>query len=343
MAKESVDYNKLKAQVDMEACFTALDLQGHFTAQGQNYRGGCLVHDGRAKGTAFSIRIDTGAYKCWCTACDGKTTGKGVIDLTALVLGLDTTAAGVELAKRTNNHDLIKNYKPKEIDQNVIDLDSLVIPHFDDDYSPELQPALGFELDKLDPQHQEVTKLGLGERLLSSLGMGYCTSSNKWLSNKVAFPFVGKKNEILAYVGISRQGESFLYSFPPNDKFNPELDIYNFYDAAQWLKRSSCTNPLIVCEDYMDCFWLFNSGYDCTVVLPTKDLSQEQLYYFVQLYKWVQKGKIIYLSRGDTTSSLRNTFLLSRIFPVSYRNIGGGLHRQPYTALLNLLGSPPAQ
>ena len=342
MAKESVDYNKLKAQVDMEACFTALDLQGHFTAQGQNYRGGCLVHDGRAKSTAFSIRIDTGAYKCWCTACDGKTTGKGVIDLTALVLGLDTTTAGVELAKRTNNHDLIKNYKPTVEEKNVIDLDSFIIPHFEKSYEPEEQPPLGFTLDGLDSTHSTVSALQLSEKLVEALGLGYCTSSNKWLQNTIAFPFIGKTNQILAYIGMSPQGEGYQYSYPPSDKFNPDLDIYNFRDAAYWLKQGRCKN-LIICEDYADCFWLFELGYDCTVVLPTKDLSEQQLYYLVHLQKWVGSSRATYLSKGTTTSTIRNTWLLSRIFPTTTVDVRWGIHAESVTTLQTFLGSPPTQ
>jgi DNA primase len=132
-------------------------------------------------------------------------------------------------------------------------------------------PALSFELSKLDPAHPYLKERGLTEETIATFGLGYCAKGV--LRGQIAIPIHNRDGELVGYAGrfpgTPEKGQG-KYRLPKG--FRKSLEVFNLHRAAQ----SEQDAPLVIVEGFFDCFALYQEGYERVVALMGSSLSDAQ-------------------------------------------------------------------
>jgi len=125
-------------------------------------------------------------------------------------------------------------------------------------HNPAENPPLGFELKHLKREHESLV---WKKETLDYFGLGYCTKG--LLQGRVAIPIHSRFGELLAYAG-DKAGE---YKYPK--EFRKELELYN-------LHRTTGSKTLIVTDEILSVFELYEQGYKNVVSVMGSEISVEQ-------------------------------------------------------------------
>ena len=147
---------------------------------------------------------------------------------------------------------------------------ALSIPETSEETTDDLtvNSPLTFTLKSLEQDHTAIHKLGLKPDTVEHFGIGWC--SKGMLKGRVAVPIHNVKNELVAYTGLPSKTDKG-YKYPPADKFNPKLELYN----VQALARAQ-DQGLIIVQDFVEVWRVWEHGLNA-VALMNQTLSHQQL------------------------------------------------------------------
>ncbi len=135
-------------------------------------------------------------------------------------------------------------------------------------------PPLRFAgLKDLDAGHPFLVRHGFSREAMEELGVGYCRKG--LMKERIAIPIHNARGELVAYAGRStdeRTPPSERYRYP--DGFHREWELYNFHRAVRARKTNGW--GLLVTEDFLDVFRLYEAGYENAVALMGRSVSPRQ-------------------------------------------------------------------
>lgn len=115
MPREWVDFNEIKAAVDIQMVLEHYGVQG-LIKSGYELRGSCPIHKGSARSKNFTVNLQKNAFKCFSSKCNAK---GNVLDLVAAMEGCDVRNAALKLAEwfKVGESHLRSPKQGKDIDQ----------------------------------------------------------------------------------------------------------------------------------------------------------------------------------------------------------------------------------
>lgn len=135
-------------------------------------------------------------------------------------------------------------------------------------------PPLRFSgLQDLDAGHPFLTKRGFSREAMEELGVGYCRKG--LMKERIAIPIHNGRGELVAYVGRAIDDRTPIqerYRYPAG--FHREWELFNFHRAFRARKTNGF--GLLVTEDFLDVFRLYEAGYANAVALMGRSVSPRQ-------------------------------------------------------------------
>ena len=113
-------------------------------------------------------------------------------------------------------------------------------------------------------------KKGFSREAMEELGVGYCRKGI--MKERIAIPIHNPKGELVAYAGRlpdDRTPVGERYKYP--ETFHREWEVYNAHRAVRALKTNGF--GLILTEDFLDVFRLYEAGYENAVALMGRRVS----------------------------------------------------------------------
>lgn len=135
-------------------------------------------------------------------------------------------------------------------------------------------PPLRFAgLKGLDASHPFLATHGFSREAMEELGVGYCRKG--LMKERIAIPIHNAHGELVAYAGRStdeRAPPGERYRYP--EGFHREWELYNFHRAVRARKTNGW--GLLITEDFLDVFRLYEAGYENAVALLGRTISLRQ-------------------------------------------------------------------
>jgi DNA primase len=95
MAREWIDFRKVKAAVDFQRLFDHYGITGMVNS-GDELRGPCPIHKGSPRSKNFSVNMQKNAFKCFASECKAK---GNILDFVAAMEHCDVREAALKIAE----------------------------------------------------------------------------------------------------------------------------------------------------------------------------------------------------------------------------------------------------
>lgn len=265
MAGSFVSFAEVKRAVTMEAVLTRYGLFAALAPKGRNLVGGCPFCKGKSS-RQFQVNPIKNAWYCF-----GCKAGGNILDFVAKSEDVSVRAAALKLDSWFGLGLKGESARVEEpIASAETGLEAKEAPPAEEKTVPAENPPLTFTLKTLDPNHEELSVLGLAEETIESFGAGYC--SKGLLKGRLAVPIHGSEGELLAYAGLAvGEGETPRYLFPP--KFHPELEVFNLHRFADFAREDG---PLYLAPEMLGVLQLKDAGQVSVLGLFDGSLSERQ-------------------------------------------------------------------
>ena len=295
--KRYVDFSKLKSRVGIEAVVGLFNLT--LRKQGDALVGDCpLCGSGRTDATKFRVSPDKGDSGAWnCFGCDE---GGNMFDLVAAINDVSLQKAAVYIAEqfditdcdfkqssrrkrntKTNsgkaktNGNAASGEEAYEVNADTPQVERQAATEADyagdsdelcvEDEADEIRfnPPLDWEgLKNLDTGHEAVLDAGLDPDICAYFQAGYC--SRGMMQGRLAVPIHNLGGVLLGYCGIALGDCKNRFKFPPADKYERGIDLFNLHRAVESSVYKKGTGLLIV-EDILDVFSVYASGTESVI------------------------------------------------------------------------------
>jgi DNA primase len=291
MSAPFVSFKAVKQAVSMAQIlerYRLLDTLKRHGADGLT--GPCPIHQG-TNPTQFRVSL---SKNCW--NCFGGCEGGNVLDFVAAMERSDIRKAAlllvewfqVESRKESGKEQSVRPEKPKRRDEpkarrvaaetqkGVREAEAapgIAEPATPVEAAAEAgeNPPLRFAgLKDLDAAHSYLVKKGFSREAMEELGVGYCRKGI--MKERIAIPIHNPKGELVAYAGRvpdDRIPVGERYKYP--ETFHREWEVFNLHRAVRALKTNGF--GLILTEDFLDVFRLYEAGYENAVALMGRRLS----------------------------------------------------------------------
>lgn len=242
--------------------------------------GPCPIHGGTSP-TQFRVSL---AKNCW--NCFGGCGGGNVLDFVAAMEEEDIRKAALLVAEwfgvESRSERAVRRATPTvrlPVKREAVSEERPPEPVGPiKDASPEREtgdnPPLRFAgLKDLDAGHPFLATRGFSREAMEELGVGYCRKG--LMKERVAIPIHNAQGELVAYAGRStdeRTPPGERYRYP--DGFRRERELYNFHRAVRARKTNGW--GLLIAEDFLDVFRLYEAGYENAVALLGRSVSPRQ-------------------------------------------------------------------
>jgi hypothetical protein len=249
---------KQKYTIDQVARVLQLSLTPKISNGINQLRGRCPVHgrEGSRELVITPSRVNAdgsvGAFYCWCTK-----TGGDLVQLVVHIRDCDHRTAGEFIEQNRGTVRTVPAASgtvptvPQGRDGTEKDPEKI------------LQP-----LPYLEPGHETVAKLGIGEDLARTLALGYAPKGT--MRGRVLVPCHDRGGVLRAYCGIAPAPEtSPRFLFPSN--FSPDMHIWNAHRVTE--------GDLFACRDVLEALGAMQNGVENVVsfLAPITAQSLEML------------------------------------------------------------------
>lgn len=292
-----VDFKKLKSQVGIEAIVGLLSLT--LRKQGDSLVGDCpLCGNGREDSSKFNVspsKGDSGAWNCF-----GCGEGGNMLDLVAAINDVSIQKAAVYIAEQFDITDCDierparRKRKPKtkaakaktsgngsgeeayEVNSDTPQVERQ--PATEEDYAGDkdepcvedesgeirFNPPLDWEgLKNLDANHEAILDAGMDPDICAYFQAGYC--SRGMMKGRFAVPIHNLGGELVGYCGIALDDREDRFKFPPADKYEQGVDLFNLHRAAESSLYKKKGTGLLIVEDILDVFSAYASGTEAVI------------------------------------------------------------------------------
>ena len=252
-----VDFQKIKQRVPIEA------IVAHYKLSLEEQKNGQLVGDCPFCGDSdedaerFKVTPDKNAWKCWACEESGNS-----LDLVALLEETSLPKAAIhiveafeitdcELEKRTKRKKKKKTNgkakgkgdakrepkssqeEPQAADEPEPDSEEEDELALEDETELRHNPPLTWEgLKNLDSTNESLSELSLWlPEIAPEFEAGLC--SRGMMAGRFAVPIHNTEGELLAYCGIAVDESKERLKFPPSDKYDPSIDLFNLHRAIE--------------------------------------------------------------------------------------------------------------
>lgn len=236
-----------------------------------SYLVGCCPVHGGDRPDAFSWHIERGIWKCFSRGCDDTYDA----DIYGLIAGvrkckffeakewlrklLNTELDAEEIKKlkdSRSNKDFIVYTKKKQLEDRI--------------YPPEC-------LSKLDKNDYLVEERGFSKSIVEEYQIGFCSTSGTFMYNRIVFPCVNIRGEIIGFTGRTIDPKWEDKKIP---KWKHSLGAWvqnNVFNAHRAYDSIQTTGEAIVCEGPLDVLRLEEAGVHNAVAVLGKELKNGQI------------------------------------------------------------------
>lgn len=257
MPQGFVSFAEVKRAVSMEAVLGRYELLEGLSRKGANLAGACPFCKGKS---ARQFQVNLGKSAWYCFGCKG---GGNVLDFVAKREGVSVRTAALKL---DSWFDLGLAEKTPRPAPSPAPEES---PQAEEESLPTENPPLTFTLKTLDPHHESLTSLGLQASTIELFEAGYC--SKGLLKGRLAIPIHNGEGDLVAYVGLTLDGEAPRYLFPP--KFHAALEVMNLHRLVETAGEGG---PLYLTSEIAGVLRLTDAGFAPVIGLFDGSLSSEQ-------------------------------------------------------------------
>lgn len=116
-----------------------------------------------------------------------------------------------------------------------------------------------------------IASRGISRETLEMFGVGYYSNpkSKSSINNRILIPIHNAAGELLAFAARTTENDGARYWFPPIEKFDGSLELWNFHRAAE-------EKDVIILEGFFGCMNIHQHGYPCVVALMGSNMSDHQ-------------------------------------------------------------------
>jgi len=271
-----VDFKLIKSKVSIVQLlerYGALESLAK-SSNGDRLSGACPIHGGTNK-THFRVSVSKNCWNCFGQCqCGGN-----IIDFVAKKEDVSFRDAALliqewfmkEPAPAPRNRTAA--FEELAVKEEPSRQSTRVLPEEQSESEEESgeNPALSFELAKLDSAHPYLKERGLTAETIATFGLGHCAKGV--LRGHIAIPIHNRDGDLVGYAGrlpgAPEKGQG-KYKLPKG--FKKSLEVFNLHRAA----LSEQDAPLVVVEGFFDCFALHQAGYERVVALMGSSLSDTQ-------------------------------------------------------------------
>jgi len=113
---------------------------------------------------------------------------------------------------------------------------------------------------------------GIRLEVLAEFGVGFYSNpkSKSIVNNRILYPIHNQRGELLAFAARTTEDSGARYWFPPIEKFDRSLELWNLHQAIKEGRN------VYVIEGFFGCMNLWQNGYRCVVALMGSNLSEAQ-------------------------------------------------------------------
>ena len=281
MSAPFVSFKAVKQAVSMAQILERYGLLDTLKRHGADgLTGPCPIHQGTNK-TQFRVSL---SKNCW--NCFGGCEGGNVLDFVAAMERSDIRKAALLLSEwfgvdsKAEKPQRAKEPKARraaapEQSEPAVEAPSpgVAEPAVPVEAAAEAgeNPPLRFSgLKDLDAAHPYLVKKGFSRAAMEELGVGYCRKGI--MKERIAIPIHNPKGELVAYAGRlpdDRTPVGERYKYP--ETFHRDREVYNAHRAVRAVKTNGF--GLILTEDFLDVFRLYEAGYENAVALMGRRVS----------------------------------------------------------------------
>lgn len=153
---------------------------------------------------------------------------------------------------------------------------------------------------------------GIRREVLEEFGVGYYENpkSKSPLNQHIVFPIHNQEGELVAYAWRTTSDEGQRYCFPPGERFNKSLELWNFHRAKE-------KEHVWVCEGFFSCMNLYQHGYNVVALMGSIlfDPQAELLTSFRSVTLVIDPDDAGLKVATKAIEKLRGRTLLKLIFP----------------------------
>jgi len=232
--------------------------------------GCCHVHGGD-RADAFSWHIERGIWKCFSRGCDDR--------YGADIYGL---IRGMRKCSFAEAKDWLRRFLNTELNEEEIKLlrDSRSNKDFivytkkkqqaDKIYPPEC-------LTKLDRHDYLIEERGFSREIVEEYQVGFCSTSGTFMYNRIVFPCVNTRGEIIGFTGRTIDPDWEDKKIP---KWKHSLGNWvqnNVFNAHRAHDHIQTLSEVIVCEGPLDILRLEEAGVHNAVAVLGKEIKNGQI------------------------------------------------------------------
>jgi DNA primase len=267
VATRWIDFTELKHRVSIRDVLTRYGYVDLLTEKKPGkLAGSCPIHGGK-NSTSFQVDTEKNIFNCF-SQCGGG----NILDLVMKIEKCGIREAGEKLA---DWFELQFERKKKSTDgepprpaQGTSESAAAHTPTRVD--APRTNPPLERPLRDLNPDHPYLAQRGLTIPTIKSFGIGYC--SRGLMRGRIAIPIHDDQGVLIAYAGRAVKEElgntKGKYRLP---HFKKSFVLFNLHRA-----KETSEGGLIVCEGFIGCMKIHQSGFPGVVALMGSTLSEPQ-------------------------------------------------------------------
>ena len=285
-----IDFKALKQKITIQQVLDHYNLTAILTRKGDELVGSpCPICKSQAK-NVFKANTSKNSWNCFSQ----RHSGGNILDFVMQMEGTDKVRdAGVLIV------DWFGLYKRSA------QTEATKAPETSAEVKDELtiNPPLSFTLKSLERDHTAIHKLGLKPDTVEHFDIGWC--SKGMLKGRVAVPIHNVQGELVAYVGLPNQQDR-QDKFPPLDKFNPKLELYNAHQALPVAQERG----LVIVQDFIEVWRAYEHGLNA-VALMNQPLTLQQVHLLSEKLSDWQEVTLVCAPAdyiGDTLIALASNF-----------------------------------
>lgn len=285
MSAPFVSFRAVKDAVTMRQLLERYGLLDSLKRRGADgLTGPCPIHRG-TNPTQFRVSL---SKNCW--NCFGGCGGGNVLDFVAAMEAADLRKAALLVAEwfgvdsqaeKPSRPGVVKQRKtPPEREVTAATPPTGIaepsMPSGEGETGD--NPPLRFAgLKDLDAGHPFLATHGFSREAMEELGVGYCRKG--LMKERIAIPIHNARGELVAYAGRAldecpRRGGASAERYRYPDGFRREWELYNVHRAFRARKTNGW--GVLVTEDFLDVFRLYEAGYENAVAFMGRRVSSRQ-------------------------------------------------------------------
>lgn len=258
-----VDFRAIKEAVSLEAVLEHYEVK-NLRRRRDRLEGCCPLHRGERE-DAFQASLSKNVFHCF--ACDAK---GNVLDFVAAMERCSIREAALKLQAWFGRPGMGTAARGRPV--GTVGRGELVRKEL------AVNPALPFELMKVNTAHLYLAERGIERTTAAEFGVGFYSGAGL-MQGRIVIPIHNPRGELVAYAGRAVNGGGPKYKLPIG--FRKSLEIYNVHRAA------AGTDTVIVVEGYFDCLRVHQAGFRCVVALMGCALSGQQEALLLERFKTV--------------------------------------------------------